>query len=95
MVELVLGRLAMVGFVGSTAIWLFTGLPPLEQAMRYKDNVVLITCAIVFSSLFVRKIDPGLEVRFLPAFSLRAERLNGQLAMLGCAALVAWQLPAW
>jgi hypothetical protein len=85
-------RLAMVGFVGSGLVFLFRGEAVLQQAAKYPDNVLLVSLAVVASSLFVRSVDRGLEVRFLPAWDLSAELLNGRLAMMGFAAVVAWEI---
>lgn len=92
MTELILGRLAMAGFAGAVAVQLATGWGVTEQFARFPDNVALIAIAVASSSLIVRRVDPGLEVRFLPAFSLHAELINGRLAMLGFTGLVCWEL---
>jgi hypothetical protein len=70
-----------------------TGTPLLDLFNLYSGNLTIIGLEIVFPSLFVRQLDSGLEVRFLETFTLRAERLNGRLAMLGIiAGLIAVQM---
>lgn len=83
--ELIFGRLAMACFAGLVfaATQSATGTSLLDLLNIYSVNVTIIGLGIVFPSLFVRRLDPGLEVRFLETFTLRAERWNGRLAMLG------------
>jgi hypothetical protein len=80
--ELIFGRLAMAYFAG-LVFAATTGTSHLDLLDLYSGNVAIISLGIVFPSLFVRRLDPGLEVRFLETFTLRAERWNGRLAMLG------------
>ena len=92
MVELILGRLAMAGLDGCGLVALCTGRSVLDQAAAFPDNVALVAAAVTAASVTVRSLDSGLEVRFRPAFSLRAEKVHGRLSMLGFGAVVGWEL---
>ena len=90
--ELLLGRLAVCGFIGVKIVQIATGNNVFEQAAAYPDNVVAISLAIIAASLAVKNVKKGVEVRFLPYLALRVEKGIARFGMLAFGSLVAWEL---
>lgn len=85
--ELIIGRLALTGFLSGVGVCLLTGKTLLDQAALWPDNVVLIAIAVVASCITVHKEDEKMiSVRFLPLFtSMKIERRLGRVAIVGFA----------
>lgn len=90
--ELLLGRLAVCGFIGVKMVNIATGKDLLEQAAAYPDNVLAISVAIIAASLAVKSMKRGVEVRFLPFLALRVEKGIGRVGMLAFGTLSIWEL---
>ena len=48
------------------------------QLAAWPGDVAVVAASVAAASLAVAMADPGLEARFLPAFDLEAERVNGR-----------------
>lgn len=90
--ELLLGRLAVCGFIGVKIVNIATGKCLLEQAAAYPDNVLAVVLAIIAASLAVKQMKRGVEVRFLPFLALRVEKHIGRVGMLFFGSLFLWEL---